>query len=214
MGPGIFLICLIVVAFVLLAAFSNILRDEVDNIAAFVESAKGTKYQGKAFDELPRPFSLAKFQLGVWTAVIASTYCYQFFCREVVPGFNETALLLLGISAGTTVTANAIDKNQAANNLQQNKVAGDTTPAVVRHQNSISTGFFLWDIIADENGISLHRFQNLVWMVICLSVYIHSLVMNTNIDPTSHLPNLDMTLISLTGISSASYVGLKMGENK
>ncbi len=195
------LICLIVISFFALAFKSNMLRDSVD-MDAFIAAAKALNVykDGDDINKIPRPFSLSRTQLAVWTTVIVSSYLYLTFCTgqgldclSAGLKLNTTVLVLLGISVGTTVAASAIDQNQK--NTQQD-----------RHQSEPSSGF-LMDIMSDENGVSIHRFQNIVWTVVCMLIYIYK-VYNCQ-----QLPDLDPTLIGLTGISNAAYVTVKIKEN-
>jgi hypothetical protein len=74
---------------------------------------------------------------------------------------NKTALVLMGIFAGAAVASTIMDKNEISDNRP-------------RHQNKPSQGFFI-DILSDENGISLHRFQNFAWTIIAIVVYLYKL---------------------------------------
>jgi hypothetical protein len=78
-----------------------------------------------------------------------------------------------------------------------------------RHQNSPSEGFFI-DILSDDNGISLHRFQNFVWTIIAITVYLYKV---SQVRTGCELPELSDTLLALTGISSATYLILRSKEN-
>jgi hypothetical protein len=186
----------IIISFLALGRWTNILRDNVD-IGKFLDAAKSLpKYAETPPNKIPRPFSLSRVQLGVWTVVISSSYIFLILCNccdmtKVI--INSTALLLMGISVGTTLVARTIDKNQAS---------------LKRHQNEPSEGFLV-DILSDENGISIHRFQNVVWTVIAICIYLCYL----NVSKCK-LPELDSTLIALTGISASAYVGVKINENK
>ncbi len=193
----------LIILFTFLLAFkSNILRDSIDNPAAFMSSARLMKnYTGISFDDIPRPYSLARTQLALWTAIISSTYIHLTLCIKdcsIDLKSSATALALLGISTGTTAFANVIDQSQSNNKT--------ITP---RHQNQPSQGFWL-DILSDENGISIHRLQNVIWTIVAISIYLYKVT----VAPECHLPDLDGTLVSLTGISSVAYLGLKMNENK
>lgn len=190
--------------FFILAYRSNMLRDEIDNPAAFVTHAvilNSAKYKGMAYDDIPRPFSLARTQFALWTVVIASVYLYHLLCMKNCPPLtmanSTTTLALLGISAGTTGMANIIDKSKVS--------TGSILP---RHQNEPSQGFF-YDILSDESGISIHRFQNVVWTVAAIVIYLAKASSGG-----CALPELDGTLLTLSGISSAAYLGLKVNENK
>jgi hypothetical protein len=103
----------------------------------------------------------------------------------------------MGIFAGTATVSNIMDKNEINEN----------TP---RHQNKPSEGFFI-DILSDDSGISLHRFQNFVWTIIAMVVYLYKV---SQVKTGCELPELSDTLLALTGISSATYLVLKNSENK
>jgi len=209
------IIILIAFLFLVLAVTSNLLRDDIDNIDAFMkEAAKIPRFVGKEMKDIPRPFSLARTQFGIWTVIVASTYVYLVICSVCTCGGcflkiadSATALALLGISAGTAGLASIIDQSQSE--ASSAAATPSATPAAnPRTQNEPSKGFFM-DILSDENGVSIHRFQNLVWTIVAIAVYL------THIDATScKLPELDGTLLALSGISSAAYLGLKMNENK
>ena len=83
---------------------------------------------------------------------------------------------------------------------------GDNRP---RHQNAPSQGFFI-DILSDDNGISMHRFQNFAWTLIAITVYLYKV---TEIKTGCQLPELSDTLLALTGISSATFLVLRSKEN-
>lgn len=194
------LIGIIIVLYFVLAFFTNILRDPHVHTDAVTEAAKGTAFEGKPVKEMPQPFSLARTQLATWTALIACCYLFLALVYSPAPGkkvvdtaltINTTVLILMGISMGSSTFATIIDSSQSEN---------------VRHQDEPSRGFFR-DILSDKNGISIHRFQNVVWTIVCMAVFGYKFW------TTKSLPTLDPTLIALTGISSATYLTLKVGEN-
>lgn len=192
-------IVLIIVLFLVLAKYSNILRDEVSDCNEFDANAKKIQQAHKfRFVNKDSPFSLTKVQFGVWTVIISSTYIYLSLCKgDCADGpINKTALILMGIYAGTAAATAIMDKNEIS----------DSRP---RHQNSPSQGFFI-DILSDDNGISMHRFQNFVWTIIAMVVYLYKVAM---IGTGCVLPELSDTLLALTGISSATYLVLRSKEN-
>ena len=65
------------------------------------------------------------------------------------------------------------------------------------------------DILSDQNGVNIHRFQNVIWTVIAMVLFL----CKVRYMGCGELPTLDGTLIALTGISSATYLGLKVNEN-
>jgi hypothetical protein len=198
---GIFLIGIIIILALILAFRSQLLRDAVSDPAAFRTAAKSKNpdLNDKDLSELLPPFSLARLQLLMWTVIVSCSYIYVIFCLNADPSIvvelNRTALLLMGISITTTATAATIDSAQSDG---------------ARSQNEPSEGFFR-DILSDEGGISIHRFQNVVWSMIAITVYL-SILIHTHTTPAK-LPTLDTTLLVLTGLSSVGYLGLKLGEN-
>lgn len=188
------LIALISLLFLVLTFKTNTLRDDVTDMASFMSAAqKNPRYAGKTEEQIPKPFSLSRVQLALWTAIISCCYIYlALSCGCLVIPINSTALILMGISTGTTVLASTIDKSQDSQE---------------RHQNEPSKGLVI-DILSDKNGISVHRFQNVVWTVIAIAVYLCHLGLQE-----CNLPDLDSTLIGMSGISSSAYLGLKINEN-
>lgn len=193
------LIASIICLFFVLARYSNILRDEVNDCEEFDANAKLIQQaQRSKLVDKRNPFSLTKVQFGVWTVIISSSYIYLSLCKgDCAEGpINKTALVLMGIFAGTAV----------ASTIQDKKEIDENRP---RHQNSPSRGFFI-DMLSDDTGISLHRFQNLVWTMIAMTVYLFKV---TKITTGCALPELSDTLLALTGISSATYLVLRSKEN-
>jgi hypothetical protein len=193
------LIASIIGLFFVLARFSNILRDEVNDCEEFDANAKLIQQaQRSKLVDKRNPFSLTKVQFGVWTVIISSSYIYLSLCKgDCAEGpINKTALVLMGIFAGTAV----------ASTIQDKKEIDENRP---RHQNSPSRGFFI-DMLSDDTGISLHRFQNFVWTMIAMTVYLYKV---TRITSGCVLPELSDTLLALTGISSATYLVLRSKEN-
>ena len=185
--------------FLVLAFFSNLLREEISNDEEFAANTQKLQLTKKwKLTNTNAPFSLTKVQFGIWTVIIASAYIYLSLCKGDLnlDSINKTALVLMGIFAGTAVASTMIDKNEIS----------DSRP---RLQNKPSQGFFI-DILSDDNGISLHRFQNFAWTIIAIIVYLYKL---SEAVSGSALPELSDTLLALTGISSATYLALKTKEN-
>jgi hypothetical protein len=170
---------LYVVAVIALSVFSNILRD-----------------QGAT----PRkPYSLARTQLMWWTLIIG--LCVILYCGEkgAVPAISGTVLVLLGIGAATTFSARIIDARQ-----RDSAVANGNLPL---HQDRPSEDFFT-DILSDESGLSVPRFQSFVFNLLYGLSFLYSFC------STSIFPVYNPEALALLGISSASYVGVKALENK
>jgi hypothetical protein len=189
----------IILLFFVLALYSNILRDEVNDCDAFdVNTEKLRKKLRLKFIKSDNPFSLSRVQLAVWTVIISCSYIYLQLCMPVCSNtdINKTALILMGISAAVTTAGTIMDKREIQD-------------ARDRHQNTPSEGFFV-DILSDDNGVSIHRFQNVIWTGIAMIIYLNKIYA---IKTGCALPELDETLLALTGISSATYLAIKSQEN-
>lgn len=189
------IIVIIAGLFVYLALKTKLLRDDVDPSALLAYAKTTVKYKDATdADKIPRPYSLSRVQMGIWTVIISCCCIYMVLkCCGVCIDFTASVLSLMGISAGTAAAGNVIDSS----------ATGD------KHQNQPSDGFFP-DILSDKNGISIHRFQNVVFLFITAIIFIYKI-------PAAqchHLPELDSTLIALNGISTVTYLGLKINENK
>jgi hypothetical protein len=79
-----------------------------------------------------------------------------------------------------------------------------------RHQNRPSKGFFA-DILSDDNGVSIHRFQNFVWTAIAIIVYVMKV---SHVQSGCVMPELSDTLLALTGISGVTFLTMRASENK
>jgi hypothetical protein len=66
---------------------------------------------------------------------------------------------------------------------------------------------FLQDILSDVNGVSFHRFQMLAWTVVLGIVFVGQVYQ------ALAMPEFGETLLSLTGISAGTYLGLKIPED-
>jgi hypothetical protein len=199
---AVLIISSIFILFLSLACLSNLLRDITgDSVPISIE----TKYRRNLTSGAPNtnvspPFSLSRTQLAVWITIIGSVYTYAvFWDNKDMPGINSTALLLMGISGGTFAIGAILDTMEI----------DSKTP---RHQELYVKSTFFKDILNDGNGISIHRFQNVVWTIIAIFVYFYRYT-NPKPDNNDALPDLDPTLLALTGISSATYLVLKSREN-
>ncbi|WP_158826621.1 hypothetical protein [Mucilaginibacter lacusdianchii] len=196
---ALFVIIAIITMFFLLAFYSNMLRDEINDCEAFDAHAEKVRRKvGVRFFKSSNPFSLSRVQLAVWTVVIACSYIYLELCMGncSTTGINQTALILMGISAAVTTGSTLMDKREIQDGRD-------------RHQNAPSEGFFV-DILSDDNGISIHRFQNVIWTAIAIIIYLNKIY---SIRTGCALPELSETLLALTGISSVTYLAIKSQEN-
>ncbi|MBB1287025.1 hypothetical protein HRH25_21760 [Flavisolibacter sp. BT320] len=191
------IILIIFVLFFSLARHTDFLRDLVGNWDNINRENIFLAFQN-ADGEAKPPYSLARTQLAVWTFIIGSIYIYAILWdRRNFNALNQTALILMGISAATFITGAIFDLTE----INQNKP---------RVQDEPSEGFFK-DLLSDKKEISIHRFQNVVWTIIAIIIYIYKY--NNPGDKLNELPELDATILTLSGISNATYLAFKAREN-
>lgn len=152
--------------------------------------------------QAPQPYSWSRVQLAWWSVIILSSFIAVLWARpeHVAPTLDYSVVILLGISAVTTTTAKVIDQSDA-NALVQ--MPGEN--------------FFL-DILSDSNGISISRFQtvvfNLVFGIWFISVVAHNLSNPPQGNINFIIPHIENTNLALLGLSSATYAAMKTTEYK
>lgn len=141
-------------------------------------------------------YSLAKTQLLWWTLIIITCFIVALDSSQgsIFPDLNSTVVTLLGISLGTTATSKIIDG--------QLKVQG-------KRSHDASSRSFIHDILSDENGISVHRFQTVVFNIIFGIAFFIEFSQNGSFK----FPEYDTSQLTVLGISSAGYIALKLNES-
>lgn len=184
---------------ILISQKSTMLRNTVFNPDNFNSVAKAEKIKK------PKPsYSLGRSQLAFWTVIVSASFVYLLLSQSAypdiaVPVLDTVNLTLISIAAGTTVVSKIIDSSQKDNQTE-----------AIPQQDYPSEGFFI-DIISDEQGVSIHRLQNVLWTLIVGGIYI-AYVSGHTILPDDTI--LTTNLLGLMGISTAAYLGLKLNENK
>lgn len=79
---------------------------------------------------------------------------------------------------------------------------------LVRPDNEKTSSGFLTDIMSDENGVSVHRFQMVAWTAVLTLVFVYQVYR------TFAMPEFSSTLLTLMGISSGAYLTLKVPEKR
>lgn len=142
-----------------------------------------------------RPFSLSRSQLAFWTLIVSISYLFISLVTGELAPLTTSTLILLGISGATIAAASVIDKNDM-NNLN------------MRSQDVNKTDGFFTDIMSDAHGVSVHRFQMVVFNFILGLFFINQVF--TKLE----MPVFDDNLLILMGLSNVTYAGLKVNENK
>jgi len=167
--------------FLWLARSSNILRD------SGLDPGVG----------LRRTYSLARTQMAVWFFLIVASYVVIWLLTSTGDSVTATVLGLMGISAGTALGAAVVDASRPVPAVAG--VPAGPLPA------QPSRGF-LKDILNGPEGVSLHRFQMLIWTVVLGIMFIVSVYQSLA------MPEFSATLLGLMGISAGTYLGFKIPE--
>ena len=151
-----------------------------------------------------KPYSFSNVQFAWWMTIVLSSFITILLWRFMIPNLDQSTLILIGITGGTKLAANAID------------ISDQSNPKIERLQNSESD-YFLLDILSDSNGVSIHRLQTVIfnvvfglWFITTVLYQLHSPV--SSIDTI--IPKIEDRDLILLGLSSGTYAALKTTENK
>lgn len=153
------------------------------------------------------PYSLSRFQLAFWSFLVISAYLFIWMVTGELDTITGSVLALLGIGAGTALGARLIDTEAGATDPSSPDPAR-TNAAPAAAQPPVASRGFLRDILSDEQGISLHRFQLFVWTLVLGIIFV------ADVYGRLTMPQFSATLLGLMGISSGTYLGFKVPENR
>jgi hypothetical protein len=156
-------------------------------------------------------YSFSKSQFAFWTLLILSAFIYIWAFTGDTGSINNTALILLGITSITITAGNMITKqhSDSENKLPENTndPANDSNYRV-RLLSKNRTSQFLEDILSDEDGISIHRLQAVVFNLIFGIAFIRSVIIDYS------MPEFTQTQLILLGLSNGTYAFMKTKEGK
>lgn len=195
--------------FSLIAARTGALRDDEPLGGGVTRATEGA-------------YSLARVQMALWTVLALYAYLFVWFLTGEYKGtIPASVVTLMGIALATYGTAAAVDSSKVRTNkekLEELKPKLAAAPGNAQLQAEVkkveartevcpSEGFFQ-DITTSADGASLHRLQFIVWTLALAVVFV------ATVWKTLAMPDFDATLLGLMGISSGTYVGLKLPEAK
>lgn len=154
-----------------------------------------------------KKYSLSRAQLGWWTMIVLCCYIGLWSDSGILVPLSTDTLILIGISATTAAAAQTIDisKMQSlTSNPNQVEEGDNETQASAIHADKS----FFFQILSDENGISIQRFQSVVFTFFIGIFFVFEVITKFE------MPDLDSGILGLMGISSATYAGLKTNEGK
>jgi hypothetical protein len=154
-----------------------------------------------------RPYSYSRVQLFWWTLIVLGCYVSFFIYSGNLLALNPTSVLLLGGTLATSIFGRVMDNNQIA---RDNDNSVEDVP--VRHQDIEKTKGLFLDIMSDEGGVTIHRFQAVVFNLVFGIGYIILFLKYVKLE-LYPLPTFEQWQLTLLGISAAGYLGLKSSEN-
>lgn len=184
------LVGIIVLLFFFISMKHDMLRD---GDGRFLNNNQFLTEEEEKKQKFYRTFSWSKTQLAWWTMIIFVSFIYIAAVTNDINQLNITVVILLGISAGTTFAGQIAGQNRLP----------------LEHTPKVSQGFLI-DILSEYYGgpVSVYRFQSIIFnFALGLMFLYNSLV-------TLELPTYDTEVLTLLGISSATYAGLKAFENQ
>jgi len=151
-----------------------------------------------------KPYSWSRVQLAWWTIIIIASFTTIVILNGEAPELRLSTVILLGITAATIATATTID-------------TAEKSEGIVRHQDNPGTNFII-DILSDQTGVSIHRFQTVVFNLVFGIWFISQVMKNLVTAPTGGInfimPDIEQNNLILLGLSSATYAVMKTTENK
>jgi hypothetical protein len=149
-----------------------------------------------------QPYNLSLFQMAFWFFLVVVSYVFIWLINDELDTITDSILGLLGIGTGTALGASLIDKNKQPA-AEQSTSAIPAEPGKPRESRG-----FLVDLLNDEGGISLHRFQLFVWTLVLGVIFCSSVYKNLQ------MPEFSATLLGLMGLSSGTFLGFKLPEGR
>jgi hypothetical protein len=133
--------------------------------------------------------------------------------QSLEQGIPEIQSQIAGITEKGSLTPEDLTNRDSLNKqLQDNRtrlaqVSQQIQPLVSNGLPDISRGF-LRDLLSDESGYSLHRFQIFAWTIVLGVIFVSSVYNGLT------MPEFSPTMLALMGISSGTYLGFKFPEQK
>jgi IPT/TIG domain len=171
----------------------------------------------KLFEGADRRMSTSKFQWVIWIWAIFFTYTTIYAARSLAQGrvadpitdIPENILAILGFSTLTAAVAKGVTQSYVSSGL----VAKSPRPPTEEQKPE--------DLVQDDTGTpDPYKLQIFLWTLLAIGIYIASLVSTVTTAaiatsasaalPLLKFPDLDTSLMILSGLSSAGYLGKKI----
>jgi hypothetical protein len=161
------------------------------------------------------PYSLALVQMAVWYCVVTLAYTYLYTINGIPPTLNNSIMILIGISSATALGARIVDSSNvtkkesegAEKSTDKGLYSAVKEGGLAEKMEKLTSKGFLSDILSDEYGFALSRYQIVIWTLVMLYIFVKD-VLSLGV-----LHDFSDGELFLMGISSGSYVGYKLQEN-
>lgn len=147
-------------------------------------------------------FSLAKVQLALWFFVIFSTFLVIWLVTGNFDSLNSSILSTLSISAGTALGDTFVKASGPTTATRAPKDAGSDTFLAP----SWTARRFMRELLSDDEGCSIARFQMLAWTLALVIVFLADAFDNLQ------MPVFGPELLYLLGLSTGTYVAHRVPE--
>jgi len=180
-------------------------------------------------------YSLGKSQMAFWGLLVVLSFSGVWILTGTMERIPPQTLILLGISGATGLSAvvignskNAeiqtqlIELRQEKQKLQGQKANAPSAfsqaskdrlaaikPEIAKLSKKLEVGQskgFWRDICDNGNGASFHRLQVVIWTMVLGVVFVQTVAQ------VMSMPEFSETLLTLLGISNATYLGFKIPE--
>jgi hypothetical protein len=163
-----------------------------------------------------KAYSLARVQLATWTFLVLVSYLFiGLITGDYTSSVTDSVLALMGISAGTAIGSSIIDSSPSRTDGQAAAAGAPAAPPLPPEQAvpdmkraSPTTGRWWMDILTDDEGVNFHRFQMAAWTLVLGIVFLRQVYNELA------MPEFNANLLALIGISSGTYLGLKITSEK
>jgi Flp pilus assembly protein TadB len=191
-------------------------------MAGWTGALRDKEPSGPIKNPTDRAFSLSRVQMALWTILTIYAYLYIWMLTgEYLATIPASVVGLMGITLATYGSAAAVDASNVQTNKEKLKEAKqkdaakphdpdlkDEVEKLEARTTVCKTEGFFRDITTSADGASIHRLQFIFWTLALAVVFV------TTVWKTLAMPDFDATLLGLMGITSGTYVGLKIPEKK
>jgi hypothetical protein len=145
-----------------------------------------------------KAYSLSRVQLATWTFLVLASYLFiGLITGDYTTSITDSVLTLMGISVGTALGASIID-------ISPSRTQAGGADKITGRVAASSSGRWWLDILSDNEGVNLHRFQMAAWTLVLGIIFVQQVYRYLA------MPEFAPSVLALMGISAGTYLGLKI----